>query len=219
MSFAKDRDIAVVEPTVYRDLMWMGQVMSRGDCVCYGTTLEVTGLASPEFLDAGVQPGNMVMVGGSVGAAYEITNVSATNVLVISRVRALSTDQPVAVLDTGQVTPFVIATFLPQIEWVHGQLLEMLGLRRDAIVDPTRLPESRVKNPDELKRLEVYGALQLIYSAATGLSSAAPQMMTKAAQWRRAFHEERQRVTARIDTDGDGVVDVIRRFNMGQLVR
>jgi hypothetical protein len=219
MAFAKDRDIAVVEPSVFRDMVWMGQVMTRGECVIYGTSLEAVGLPSPDFLDSGAGPGNVVAVGGAVGAAYEVINVSATNVMAISRVRGLSAEPPLAVAELVVPTPFVIATFVPQLEWVHGQLLEMLGLRRSNVADATRLPESRIKNPDELVRLEVYGALQLIYSAAAGLSSAAPQMLAKASQWRRAFQDERQRVAARIDLDGDGVADVIRRFNVGQLVR
>jgi hypothetical protein len=219
MGFARDRDIAVVEPSVYRELVWMGQVMSRGECLCYGTTLEATGLPTPDFVDGGVQPGNVVLVGGSVGATFEVMSVAASNVLAISRLRALAEEGAAAVMETKQATPYVIATFQPQLEWVHGQLLEMLGLRRNSVNDPTRLAASRIKNADELTRLEVYGALQLIYAGAAGLTSAAPQMMAKATYWRGVFQDERQRVVARIDADGDGVADVVRRFNVGQLVR
>ncbi|GDX98048.1 hypothetical protein LBMAG48_04520 [Phycisphaerae bacterium] len=220
MAFAKDRDIAVIEPTVFRDLIWMGQVITRGDCVVYGTTLEASGVPSPDFIEGPVSPGNVVHVSGSLGATYEITGVDGANMMRISRIRDLASGpELVAPEQISPPLPFVIATFTPQVEWVHGQLLEMLGLRRETVDDVTRLPESCVKNPDELVRLEVYGALQLVYSAAAGLSSAAPQMLAKASQWRRAFQDERQRVAARIDTDGDGAADVIRRFNVGQLVR
>jgi hypothetical protein len=44
-------------------------------------------------------------------------------------------------------------------------------------------------------------------------------MMAKATYWRGVFQDQRQRVAARIDADGDGVADVVRRFNVGQLVR
>lgn len=219
MGFARDRDIAVVEPSVFRELVSIGQVMSRGECLCYGTSLETTGLLAPDFVEGGVQPGNVVLVGGSGGAVYEVMNVAASNVLSISRLRAVADEGPAAVMETPQPTPYVIATFQPQLEWVHGQLLEMLGLRRNNVVDPTRLAASRVQNADELTRLEVYGALQLIYAGAAGLTSAASQMLAKATYWRGVFQDERQRVVARIDADGDGVADVVRRFNVGQLAR
>jgi len=82
-----------------------------------------------------------------------------------------------------------------------------------------RVSETRVKNPWDFVRVEVYGTLHHIYSAAGSALQFDHPMNQRAAMYRQLFRDERLRIVAQIDLDGDGQPDVLRRMNMGQLVR
>src|SRR5207302_1998463 len=61
---------------------------------------------------------------------------------------------------------FWVATFAPQLAMVHRQVLRMLGFEPQGAVIPGAPTEAGITNPQALARLEVLGALHLIYTAA-----------------------------------------------------
>ena len=61
--FAKDRDIAQVEPNVFRDFVWLGQVVSRGTASVSGTALEASAQDN-SFVGNAIEMGHVVTVGG-----------------------------------------------------------------------------------------------------------------------------------------------------------
>lgn len=179
-----------------------------------GDTLSIVGSLDVPFNQAMIEEGHMVSIGAMV---VEVADVQSANTLTVTVLRPTmdSVTQPPRQIDTA---PFTILTFRTQIEWAHRQVLTMLGLRAQG--DPgTGLSESAVTNSVDLVRLEALGALYLIYSAAGALENNESPNNQRAQVYRRRFNDERMRVVAKVDTDGDGVADAIRRLNVLQLSR
>jgi hypothetical protein len=212
--WALDRDIAIIDPIVFRDVAWAGQTISRGDAKIEGSTLSVMGSVEVPFDDAGLESGHVVNAGGFIVEVESVLTGTSLTVTVLRPTLDSPTQQP-RQLDG---VPFTVISFRTQIEWAHRQVLTMLGLRADADAG-TGLSESAVKNSGDLVRLEALGALHLIYSAAGALEDATSPNNQRAQVYRRRFADERMRAVARIDTDGDGVADAVRRFNVLQLSR
>jgi len=213
--FAQDRDLLALEPGLFRDVVWIGQRLVKDDSASIsGTTLT---LSSPDVaLDAaGVGAGHVATVDG---VSYEITQVLTGTTATISRVRADTGD---AVIPPSPATGKVahVVTFASQIGVVHRQVLGMLGIEPSDPVAPGRPGETDITNPKTIVRVEVLGALYLILSAAASLSGPESALGKRAEVYRRWLCQERQRVAARIDLDGDGEPDVTRRLNLIQLMR
>lgn len=212
--FALDRDIAQVEPSVFRDVTWVEQLAARGTATVNGTLLEASAV-TPVFTEGGIEPGHVVVVGGQ---SLEVIDVLSETFLEVAMLRASVEAVTIAPVDIAS-TSFHVMTFRPQIEWVHRQVLAMLGLAPAAVNDSVLLSETSIKNPWEFVRVEVFGALYMIYTAAGAALSADHAINQRSAMYKQLFREERLRVVAQIDTDGDGQADVLRRMNVGQLVR
>ncbi|MFO0857560.1 MAG: hypothetical protein U0640_09425 [Phycisphaerales bacterium] len=212
--FALDRDIAQIEPSVFRDITWVGQLAARGTATVNGTMLEASAV-TPAFTDSGIELGHVVVVGGQ---SLEVIDVLSENFLEVAMLREGVEARIIPPVDIVS-SPFHVMTFRPQLEWVHRQVLAMLGLAPAAVNDGVLLPETSIKNPWEFVRVEVFGALHVIYAAAGAALAADHAINQRSAMYKQLFREERLRVVAQIDTDGDGQADVLRRMNVGQLVR
>lgn len=211
---ARDRDVLVLEPNVFRDLAWAGQRLSRGSGSIAGTTLTI---ASPEVaLDtAGIGAGHVAVVGGT---PYEVVSRLSATQLSVSRLRERATDA--AIPPTGVTSQeTTITTFRPQIALVESQVLRMAGFEPDGSEGPGRLPASAVRVDAELTRLVCLGALAVIWSAASGLLGERSAGWTRAEWYRRRFEEERMRVSVAVDSGGDGVVEARRALRAISMVR
>jgi hypothetical protein len=209
--WATDADLAVLEPNLVRDAAWLGHVVSKGTAVLQGGQLKAS-VANPLFTDTVFPPRCLVLMGGAV---LEVVLVSDSTTLDVVPVGDAARP-PVDILSTG----FSVVTYGQQIGWVHRQLLTMLGLRAvGESLGAGELDESAVTNGNELRAAEAYGALHLIYSAAGSCEPAGSPWNQRAGRYRALFNQERARVAARLDVDGDGNADVIRRLNAGAFVR
>lgn len=212
--FATDRHLLILEPSLVRDIGWAGQRLVKGVGDIAGTTLTMTS-QDVDFVAAGIDAGQIVVVGGVV---YEVIQVLAEDELTISRMRASGDG---AVLPPSPVAGAAVEvpTFAPQLSMMHAQILRMLGLDPDEPAIDGAISEASITNPESLALFEALGALHLIFSAAAALAGEASPAAFKARLYRERFAGERGRVAARIDTDGDGVVDATRRPSMIQLYR
>jgi hypothetical protein len=211
---ARDRDVLVLEPNVFRDLAWAGQRLSRGSGSISGTTLTI---ASPEVaLDtADVAAGHVAVVGGT---PYEVVARLSSTQLTISRLRERVTDA--AIPPTGATNQETsITTFRPQIALVESQVLRMAGFEPDGSERPGRLPSSAVRVDAELTRLVCLGALAVIWSAASGLLGERSAGWSRAEWYRRRFEEERTRVSVAVDAGGDGVIEARRALRSVSMIR
>lgn len=213
MAFAEDRDLAVVEPGLFQRVQWLGQRLSTGTGTAALGGLNATD-AQPDFVLGEVRAGHVVVIGGST---LEVIDREDGTTLFVSQLRAnrSAAAQRVGPSVTG---PFSVWTFEPQLDVVHGQVLRMLGLRRVG-AEGEGPSEADVRNVDDLRPLECFGALHLIFAAASAGLGATSEEHERSERYRRLFEKERQRVHAEIDTDGDGVADVVRRPNVVRMVR
>lgn len=212
--FAVDRDLLMLEPTVFRDVAWTAQRVVNGTGSVAGTTLTLT-FQDVDLASAGVEGGHVALVDG---VAYEVVERQSATTATISRVRALATD-PVITPSPATAKPVSIVTFRPQLAIVHAQVLRMLGIEPGVASAASVVGEGSITNPEALRLAEALGALHLVYSAAAALSPVDSPAWARAELYRERFARERQRVVALIDVDGDGKPDARRRMNLFQLER
>lgn len=218
MPFAKDRDLLVHEPLLFRDVAWSSQRLFESAAVSIaGTILTAPGAA---FDEVGVAEGAVVVV---AGLPLEVVERLSATELVVSRLRARVGGEPIPPGDTESASAYV-ATFLPQIAIVHEQLMRIVG------VEPS-LPERRpgvddVLNPRAIASVEALGALHLIFSAAAAVAGEASTLWMKAALYRDRFAAARARAAVEFDLSdapplpGEPVLpSIIRRFNSFRFIR
>lgn len=205
-SFAKDRDLLVHEPNLFRDVGWVGQRLVKGVGTISGAALTMSS-QDVQFDAAGVDVGHVVVVGG---AAYEVTARTSGTALAISRIRD-DPSGPVLPPSAATAQDVWIATFAPQIAVTHRAILRSAGIDLD---DPgAEIGQAAVVNSGALTRLECLGALAAIWSAAgVGAGDSSPALQ-RAAEYRKRFDAERPRVRVKLDLDGDGLADAARALN------
>lgn len=211
--FASDRDLLALEPSMFRDVLWLGQRLVRGVGSVSGTTLTMTS-QDEGFDDAGVGAGHVVVIDG---VALEVVSRESATELTVSRLRDSAGADPLGAGSISEKT-VEVSTFGPQIAVVHGQVLRMLGLRAsgEAGAGPG---EDDVVNAAGLGLAEALGAAHLVFAAAAAAGGSAGDLAHKATLYRERFGAERQRAAALIDTDGDGEADATRRMNVIQFAR
>lgn len=214
--FASDRDLLMYEPRLFLDTVWVGQRLVSATGLVVSGVLVVSGAS---FTSIGIAAGHVVNYNN---ASQEVVQVISPTQLGLSIPRA-SVDDPVILAPDTSSTTVRIYTFRHQLMIVHEQILRMIGIEPDVEAEPgeTLVTESSIVNPTALRRLEVLGALHLIYAAASvaGPLGEGSVYADKAAMYRERFAAERERVNVLIDTDGDGRADAARRPTVMHLVR
>jgi len=212
MTFATDRDLLILEPNLFRDVLYAGQRLASGaDAAISGTSLTS---ATAAFDLAQVTTGHIVLVNEL--PLEVISRVSGTE-LDVSLMRA-ARDGASLPPPPGTGMAYEIATFGPQIEIVHRQIMRLADLDPDDIEsgDPSELD---VVNLDELTMLESLGALDLVLSGATALVGERGSLWSKAQIYRNRFQAARERTRVRIDLDGDGIGEVVRHLSVAKFIR
>ncbi|GAB5497451.1 MAG: hypothetical protein Phyf2KO_25310 [Phycisphaerales bacterium] len=214
--FALDRDLLVYEPRLFLDVVWVGQRM------LFETGTVVSGIvvsSGADFTAAGVRVGHVL---NYKEASYEVVQELGSTQLGISVPRADSDDSVILPPDSASTT-LRVYTFAHQMQQVHDQILRMLGIESDVDPAPGELTvtEESIVNPGALRRLEVFGTLHLVFSAASasGVGSETDTFSQRAEMYRKRYQEERERVSVLIDTDGDGVADATRRPSVTRFLR
>jgi hypothetical protein len=207
-----DRDLLVLEPGLFRDVRWAGQVIARG-----AGEINETRISTEEPSVQWVRLGMVTIIADTM---YEVVDVSSG--IGLSVLRARASDLETWPLVSGPVN-FAVLSFGPQIEQARQEVLGLLGLRAgpSALGPGGRrvLGEDALMDPGALKLLVSYGALRIIYAAAGTLLGDSSPAAQRARAYQRLFAAERWRVAAEIDADGDGIGDAIRRPSVMTLVR
>lgn len=218
---ADDRDLLVLEPNLFRDLVWIAQRVVSGTGSVTGTTLTMTA-QDTGFDAAGVDAGAVVTVDG---ASYEVVQRVSASVLTVSRPRAAVTDPAIPPLPAS-ARPVAVMTFRPQLALAQRRVLRLLGLEpgQSGVTPPgtgagLALGEGALLNPEAARLATALDALHQIYAAAAA-AGARDSFAAGRAEWYRArFEAERGRVRAQLDTDGDGTADTLRTLNASRWVR
>jgi hypothetical protein len=194
--FARDIDLIVIEPTLFRDVVWPSQTLLRGQGAVEESELTIADKAADLAL-LGVDAGHVVMLGET---AAEVVKRIDERRLLLSRPRAAGGEVIGVAKYAGAVR---IATFVPQIDVVHRRLM-----RWAEIEDGKRLVDGGAA-----AHAEALGALALIHFANEPAPSA------RGVQYQRRFEIECERLVLRVDADGDGVAEQVRRVSGGPMYR
>lgn len=207
--FAKDRDLLVIEPGLFREVMWNGQRLLSGTGDLAGGLLTLT---SGSFIEGAIGPGHVVLIDS---VPMEIVSVQSATVATVSIMRGDTNSSfiPGKWVEGAAVEVF---TFEPQIAIVHRQILAMIGIDAD---DPDGVGDSAVTNPGALMVLEALGALHLVYASAGAPGRGGEGFLDRAKQYQQRFSLQRGSVVAMIDLDGDGIAETRRHPNSFVLTR
>lgn len=212
--FINDRDLLLLEPNLFRDASWAGQLLVSATGDIAGTTLTLS-TYDADFDAARVDTGYVVVVNGT---AYEVISRLSATTATISRLREDESDSPLPP-SPAVSKPVTVMTFRPQISIANAQVLRMLGIEPAATGESGVITASDIVNPEDLKLVESFAALHMIYAAVSSLSSPSSPLVERMELYRQRFATERQRAAALIDTNGDGIADATRRLNVVNLVR
>jgi len=211
MSFASDRDCLVLEPNVFRDLGFASQrLVQASDGAITGTTLSSM---SSNFSQAQVDSGHVVLADS---VPLEVVERLTNHSLTVSRLRP-DPDGDAIPPSTGSGLDIEVMSFAPQIEMVHRQVLRSIGIEPEGI--DSDLTEDDVLNWRDFVRLETIGALHLLFAGTSSLIGERGTLWNKSELYRQRFEAVRRGLSALIDTNDDGEVDVIRYLNVVQFVR
>lgn len=197
-----DRDLLAYEPNLFRDVAWAAQTLISGVATTSGMVLSVT--STPTLEERQVEAGMVAVI---EGLPLEIIERTGATEAWASLPRA-SADAPPLTPPPYSGAVVYIATFRPQIELVHRRVLRLVGIDPDDADSPG---EAAIANPSALTRLEALAVLAEIYSAAAASSGSASPLRDRAEMYRRRADAEKARVEVRIDLDGDGVAETVRR--------
>jgi len=210
---ATDRDLLVLEPTLFRDLVFPGQRLLKGLGTIADTAFELTS-GDSDLERADIGPGHVLTING---VACEVIERAGPYDAVVSRLRAVETDPflPPAPTVGGEV---VAATFRPQLADATLRVLRMLGLP-DAPPTAAAAAEASITNPAALRRLTALLALEAVFGAAGSLLAATHPANERAAAYARRARAEAAHAVATIDTNGDALPDATRRPTPNPLTR
>jgi len=212
MSFADDRDLIAIEPTLLRDVAFAAQRRLVGTCDIAGDTMTLTAF-DHDLSAAGVEAGFVAQI---AGVPLEILAVLSPTSAQVSKIRAGVDDPPIEP-DQGTGLSVTIDSFAPQRAIMHREVLRLAGIEPD---DPEAAPgEAQILFPRSLAMLEALGSLHLIYASASALAGSDAPSSARAAMYARLVARERARAKVVLDLDGDGRPDATRRLSVLQLQR
>lgn len=225
MNFSTDRDLLVLEPSVFVDVPFLAQQrLSIDDAEVDGTTVTTV---LGDFAKAGIEPGHVVLIDR---VAHEVISRDNATTLTVSLPRTRLADDPIEGPFAGSSDSHALLarTFEPQAALVHDAVLRLLG------VDPAPgseaighagdagegvLTEDAVVSLSVMARLEALGTLERVYASAAALVGDHQPLLARAGEYRRRFHHARVHATVLIDTDGDGLADERRRLGHTRFAR
>ncbi len=199
-----NRDLLVLEPNLFRDVLWLGQRLLVGEASLTGAALTLT---TPGLTFSGISAGDVIVINTTY---CEIVSIDADTLATISLIRS-STDDPPHPPPAGTGLAVGVTTFAPQIALAERQTLAIFGLT------PADLPA--ITNRQVLDDLVALAALLLIYSAAAALAPPGAPAEARLAHHRARFSALRARAAIQIDFDNDGEPDALRRASVAPLVR
>jgi hypothetical protein len=201
-----DRDLIVLEPSLFRDHAWLGQRLVIGSASITGGVATFT-LITPDLLAALVQRGHILM---HDGVPFEIIEVYGADEALVAPIGPIMPANALAPKPPQRdEAPAFICTFSPQIQLAHHAALRLFGVEPGTLTTLGTPIEPQITNPDVLTNLEALMALELIFAAAAtpGPSSA---LLEKSEWYRKRAATERQHLHLQLDLNQDGRADAKR---------
>ena len=213
MLMIADRDLLVVEPTLFIDAAMVATtLLSTADGAVSGTVLTS---AAADFESAGIGPGHVVRL-IAFGSAAEIIERSDATSLEVSLPRADVDDDMIPPGD-GEDLAISVPTFARIIAQAQHWALAALGLESEHPTQP--LDESAIINPAPVRSLIALRTIMMAFEQAAALLPDDLSLEARADLYRRRAAAAARQVAALIDADGDGIPDATRRIDTIAFVR
>ncbi len=211
MPFSTDRDLLLVEPNLFNEVLFASQKrLDAADGIVSGTTLTS---ASADFAAAQVGASSVVLIAGQ--ACEVIARVDA-HTLTVSRPRRILGDTPIPPA-AGTGLAVVVRTFAPQAQLVHDALLTRLGVNVGS--SDAELFESQIVSLSLMTKLEVLGTLAHVYAAAVALGADNAVPREKHTYYKVNFDAACRFARVHMDFNGDGEADAIKDMALIDLLR
>jgi hypothetical protein len=211
MSLIVDRDLVVIEPSLFVDAEDIGTVLAAGtDGSLSGTTLTS---ASVDFEAAGIDEGHVASVGDEI---VEVIARPGASSLTVSRPR-MDEEGPTIPPAAGSGMKFTVVTFDRQIASAQAWALGALGIDAHDPVNP--LDENAVVNPDELGNVVALRTICDVFASAAARQPTEASLAARAAMYRERLRRAMTTTNILLDLNGDGVADAARRLSTVVLAR
>lgn len=218
MAMITDRDLVTIEPSIFVDAQVEGTLLTEASDAAVTRSNRKLVSSSSDFTGDGITTSHVVVVTypTSDNQVLEITSVSSSTVLVVSRARAQLSDPAIKPQD-GNTLPFKIITFQRAIEQTQAWVLGALGLVDTGQVDD--LDETDITNPEDVKRMIATLTIARVFAAAAAGAPADAGLAAQSALYSTRVRETAHQTRALIDLDGDGLPEATRRIDVLALVR
>ena len=215
MTFSQDRDLVILEPRLFAELAWPGQVLAAGSDGALADGAFTS--ASADFVAARLAVGMVLHVQLPAGAtALEIVAIDSASELTVSALRATADDDAIVPAAEGETLSYHVASFAAQAEMVALEMLTSLGLWP---ADPTSPWQAQdIAQPEALRAVSAYGVLATVLGGAASRTDAQDGYWTKAAHYRRLFERGLQRLRVALGGEG-GSAQAVRDLGAGRLRR
>jgi hypothetical protein len=200
-TYATDTDLLHWEPAIFKEATIPSQTLLAGSGDLSGTTFTIS---AGSFVTAGVQPGHVVTIAGSINGSFPVVAVNSATSLTLSVLydRLLPDDATVDARPIGMASnvPFTIKTCRPQIALVSEMLRQAIDVKN----------ASAILNPQALRRPAALGTLQMLYAASAAVAIDEAELATRAQMYERLYRRAMRAAKIEIDLNGDGRTDLIR---------
>ncbi len=214
MAMITDRDLAVVEPSIFIDAGNQATLLYGASNGAIATNTRFTSVGS-DFAGKGIDLGHIITV-DTPSQVLEVTGPQSTDTVLVSRLRVDSTD-PAITLDNTTGLTFSIYTFERAIDRAESWVLGALGLVDTGQVDD--LDETDITNPEDVKRMIATLTIARVFAAAAAGAPADAALAAQSALYSTRVRETAHQTRALIDLDGDGLPEATRRIDVLALVR
>ncbi len=218
MAMITDRDLLTIEPSIFVDAQGQGTLLTEAsDASVTRSNRRLVSLSS-DFIDDGITTSHVVVVTypTSDNQVLEITSVSGTTTLIVSRIRAQPSDPAIKPQD-GSALPITIITFQRAIDQAQAWVLGALGLVDTGQVDD--LDETDITNPEDVKRMIATLTIARVFAGAAAGAPADAELAAQSVLYSTRVRETAHQTRALIDLDGDGLPEATRRIDVLALVR
>ncbi|MCH8152169.1 MAG: hypothetical protein IH830_07335 [Planctomycetes bacterium] len=214
MAMITDRDLAIVEPSIFIDAGSQATLLYGASNGAIATNTRFTSVGS-DFAGKGIDLGHIITV-DTPSQVLEVTGPQSTDTVLVSRLRVDSTD-PAITLDNATGLTFSIYTFERAIDRAESWVLGALGIGDTG--SPDDLDETAITNPQDVGRLIALRTIARVLASASALDPTSDSLTQRAAVYAARAEEATHQTVVRIDLDGDGLPEATRRIDVLALVR
>lgn len=206
-----DIDLLRWEPQIAAEAAFTTQTLLTTTGSITGTTLT---LAVGSLTTARVRAGFIAVLSGAVSGCFPIVSVDSGTTCTLSVLYDGLDETPALPVSpgSGEDVTIAIRSFFPQRKVISDLLSWMAG------VDPSG--DAVILNAAEFRKPCVLGTLHMIYSAMwTASLERRADLAIRAELYERLYRKSLRGVIAKVDTDGDGIMNQTRPLRMVQFAR